>query len=406
MPIYSYIAKSLKGEEKSGTLEVKDKHYLAKILKKQGFILIRAERQDKKEKKKISEISIPLFSGVSLTEKIMFTRNLQVMVGAGLSLPRALETLTLQAKNKKFKKALSGIKEEIIKGKNFSDALKNYPDIFSGLFQNMIKVGEESGTLDEVLKILTRQMERENELKSKIKGAILYPAVIISAMIGIGILMLIVVIPNLAKTFEELEMELPVTTKFVIGIGTFLSEKWFLAVLIVAIFLLIFWRISKIPKAKKTIDAFTLKLPIFSPLIKKTNSTYTVRTLSSLIASGVPIVRSLEIVAGTLGNTLFKEAIIEAKEKVRKGEKLSDALAPYENIYPIIIIQMIKVGEETGETSNMLAKLADFFEEEVANATKNLTAIIEPVLMVVIGAAVGFFAISMIQPMYSMLGAL
>lgn len=407
MSTYHYIAKSSNGEEKSGTLEAKDTHQLARTLKNQGFILIKAEIE-KGEKKSFLQFGlgdIPFLGGVSLAEKLMFTRNLQVMIASGLPLPRSLEILSSQTKSKKFKKALLGIEKEVIKGNFFSDTLKEYPDIFSELFQNMIKVGEETGTLDEVLKVLSRQMEREHELKSKIKGAMMYPAVIISAMIGIGILMLIMVIPKLAETFEELEIELPITTKFVIGLGTFLAEKWFLAILIIIGFIFLFSRISKTKRGKSAIDFLVLKIPIVSSIVKKTNSAYTVRTLSSLITSGVPIVRSLEIVAGTLGNIYFKTAISEAAEKVRKGEKLSEALKPYQNLYPLIILQMIKVGEETGETSSILAKLADFFEEEVGNATKNLTSVIEPILMLIIGAVVGFFAISMIQPMYSMLGS-
>ncbi|GAI23736.1 unnamed protein product, partial [marine sediment metagenome] len=223
MPLYHYIAKSLKGEEKSGTAEAKDTHQLARTLKDQGFILIKAFLEKEKSKKERLDISIPFLSGVSLTEKMMFTRNLQVMISAGLPLPRSLQTLANQTKSKKFKRALLEIREKVIKGSNFSNSLAEYPDIFSELFQNMIKVGEEAGNLDEVLKILSQQMEREHELKSKIQGALMYPAVIICAMIGIGVLMLVMVIPKLAETFEELAIELPLTTKLVIGLGTFLA---------------------------------------------------------------------------------------------------------------------------------------------------------------------------------------
>jgi len=405
MPKYSYTAKSLKGEEKSGIAEVKDERQLSKTLREQGFILIKAELETAEKKRKF-KISLPFLGGVSLTEKLMFTRNLQVMVSAGLPLPRALETLASQIKSKKFKKALLNISEEIIKGKNFSDSLKAHPDIFSELFQSMIKVGEETGNLEEVLKILSQQIERENELKSKIKGALMYPAVIVSAMIGIGILMLVMVVPKLAETFEELNIELPFTTKMVIGLGTFLAEKWFLALLIMAVFFFFFRLALKTKRGKEIIDAITLKIPIISPLIKKTNSAHTVRTLSSLIAAGVPIVSSLNIVAGILGNIHYKTALLQVAEKVKKGEKLSDAMAPYKEIYPLIVMQMIKVGEETGETSDILAKLAIFFEEEIGYATKNLTSVIEPILMLIVGGAIGFFAISMIQPMYSMLEAI
>jgi len=411
MPKYFYTAKSLKGEEKSGVLEAKDIHQLSKKLREEGFILIKAETGTDLAKERKFALSWVVggwrpFGGVGLKEKMFFARNLQVMVASGLPLPRAIETLSSQTKSKKFQKALLSIKEDIIKGKSFSETLSSYPNIFSELFQSMVKVGEESGTLEEILKILASQMEKENELKSKIMGAMLYPAVIICAMIGIGILMLVMVVPQLAATFKELEIELPVTTKFVMGLGTFLVEKWYLVILILVFFIFFFLQTMRTKRGKAVIDALLLKLPIVSPIIRKTNAAQTVRTLGSLIASGVPIVRALEIVSGTLGNVYFKKAISEAAERVRKGEKLSEALKPYQALYSLTVIQMIAVGEETGETSSILQKLADFFEEEVERATENLAAVIEPVIMLIIGAAVGFFAISMVQPMYSMLQGL
>ena len=403
MPKYFYTARSFSGEGRTGILEATDEHQLASILRQEGYILISANLEEREKK---LEISFSFFAGVSLVEKMIFTRNLRIMIGAGISLPRALETLASQSKNKKFKKALISIAEEITKGKSFSDALSSHSDIFPELFISMVKVGEEAGTLEDVLKVLTNQMEREYELKSRVKGAMIYPAIIISAMIGIGILMLIMVIPKLAETFEELDIELPPTTRFVIFLGTFLAQKWYV-ILILALLLAIFLRIIlKTKTGKRIVDFLTLKIPIISPLIQKTNSAYFVRTLSSLITSGVPIVRSLEIVSGAVGNVYFQETLQEASEKVRKGSKLSESLRPYQKLYSPTVVQMIQVGEETGETSTILAKLADFYEEEVANATKNLSAVIEPVLMLLIGAAVGFFAISMIQPIYGMLGAI
>jgi len=410
MPRYFYTAKTFQGESKSGILEAKDKHQLARILRQEGYVLISADLDE--EKKPLTTFqekwwgALPFLEKVSLTEKTVFTRNLRVMIRAGISLPRALRTLALQTKSQKFRAALLDIVEEIVKGKNFSDSLSKYPDIFSELFQNMAKVGEEAGTLEEVLKILTRQMEREGELKSKIKGAMIYPAVIILTMIGIGILMMVMVVPKLAETFEELAIELPLTTQLIIGISFFLLERWYLFLGLVLVLVFLFQAILKTKKGKKFFDNLTLKIPIISPIIKKTNSAYTVRTLGSLISSGVPIVRSLEVTSRTLGNLYFKEAMEKTAEEVRKGAKLSESLRPYENIYSPLVIQMIEVGEETGQTSDILEKLAEFFEEEVTNATKNLAAVIEPVLMLIVGATVGFFAISMIQPMYSMLGAI
>jgi type IV pilus assembly protein PilC len=249
-------------------------------------------------------------------------------------------------------------------------------------------------------------MERQNEMKSKIIGALIYPAVIIMAMLGIGFLMLIMVVPQLAKTFDELGAELPPTTKVIIFIGTFLANYWYLLPLIILVLVILLRRILKTKSGKRIFDALTLKIPIISSLIKKTNSASMVRTLSSLITAGVPIVRSLEIISGAMGNIFYKEAMIDAAEEVRKGSKFSEVLMKYENIFSSLVVQMIAVGEETGQTSDILGNLADFYEEEVTNSAKNLTSAIEPIIMLIIGGAVGFFAISMIQPMYGMLGSL
>jgi len=405
MSRYNYIAKTLQGKSRSGILEAEDEHELARILRKEGSILIKASSEEEKHKKKFL-ITVPFLDRVSLTEKIMFARNLRVMIAAGVALPRTLRILADQTKNKKFRKTILKIREEIIKGKAFSEDLGKYPNIFSELFVSMVKVGEETGTLEEVLKVLTQQMEKEHEIKSRIKGAMIYPAVIIFAMVCIGVLMLIIVIPKLSAVFSELGVDLPLTTKIVIAIGTFLSKFWFLLPIGILVFLFLLRVILKTKTGKLVFDTFVLKIPVISSIVKKTNSAHTVRTLSSLIAAGVPIVRSLEIVSGTLGNVHYRKAMSEAAERVKKGAKLAEILKRYENIYPTLVIQMIEVGEETGKTSDVLEKLAEFFEEEVANATKNLSAVIEPVLMLIVGAVVGFFAISMIQPIYSMVGTL
>jgi len=402
MPKYSFLAKSLEGKTEKGILEAKDEFELAKFLKEKGLILIKAEKEREKGKLKISFLPF----GIPLSEKIFFTRNLKVMISAGVSLPRAILSLSEQTKNKEFKSALKKISEMIVKGEKFSDALSTFPQIFNEFYQNMIKVAEETGKLEEVLEILARQMERENELKSKIKGAMIYPAVIVFALIGVGILMLVMVVPKLAETFKELGVELPLTTKIVIFLGTFL-EKNFLVLFFSLIFLIfLFFQILKTKTGKRIFDKISLSLPIFSSLVKKTNSAFTARALSSLISAGVSLPRALEITANTLGNVFYKNALLICAEKVKKGGKLSESLKAYQKIYPLTLISMVEVGEETGETSEVLSKIAQFYENEVADAAKNLTSVIEPILMLIIGAVVGFFAISMVQPMYSMLGAI
>jgi len=404
MPQYFYIAKSLTGEEKSGFLEAMNQAELARILRQEGFILVRTITNQQADSRFFKFFS--LRRRVSLTEKLLFTRNLQVMIGAGFVLPRALQVLAFQTKNKKFQKILLNITQEIIKGKSFSDCLANYPEVFSELFQNMIKLGEESGSLDEVLAVLTRQLEKEKELGSKIKSAFIYPTIIFLIMIIIGILMLVLVVPKLAETFAELNISLPLTTRLVIGLGNFLVTQWYWVVFVGFLLFLFCQLILKTKLGKKVVDAVVLKIPVISSLVKKINSSRTMRSLGSLIEAGVPLVRSLEITANVLSNSYYRQPLLVASEEVKKGKKLSEIISSYQNIYSPLFIEIIRVGEETGETASVLTKLADFLEEEVAYATKNLTSVVEPFLILLVGVAIGFFAISLVQPMYSMLEAL
>jgi len=402
MPKYFYSATSFKGDPTTGTLEAKDEHELAKELRKKGHILISAHEEKKKSKLQI----IQNLQGVTLKEKLFFTRNLRLMVRAGISLPKALEIVSAQTENKRFQNALLRIKDEVIKGKKLSESLRSYPGIFSDLFCNMVETGEETGNLEEVLKNLTNQMERTYELKSRVKNAMIYPAVIIVAMVGIGILMLVMVVPKISDTFEELGIELPLTTRIVLMSADLVINYWYLAVVAVAILGLLLRKAIQSRGKNKFIDKIILKIPVISKIVRETNIAYTSRTLSALINSGVPIVKSLEIISTTLNNYYFKEAIFTSAGEVKKGNKLSEALKKFPKVYPVTFSEMIAIGEETGETGNILEKIADFSESEVENLTKNLSSVIEPVIMIVVGTAIGFFAVSMIQPMYSMLGSI
>lgn len=407
MPVYLYTAIDGAGEKIEGSETAENETQLAKILHEKGYLLTKAKTDDgKKKRSAFSFSSFQNFRGVSITDKLMFTRNLQVMVEAGIPLPRALEVLAQQTEKRRFKTVLLEVQKMVVEGKTFSEALAEYPKIFSDLFVNMVKVGEESGTLDTVIEQLMLQLEQEHEVKSKVMGALLYPAVILTAMTGIGALMLIVVVPQLAKVFDELGVELPLTTRFVVAFGVLLAEWWYIMfpAFILGIGGLV--RLWKTKPGKRLVDTVILKVPVFSGIVRKANAALMTRTLSSLIASGVPIVRSLEITSHVVGNVHFQDSLAASGKEVGKGAKLSAILEKHSHIYPVMITQMISVGEETGETGKILAKLAEFFEAEIANVTKNLTSIIEPLLMLVIGAAVGFFAISMIQPMYSMLSAI
>lgn len=404
MATYSYFAKSLEGKEEVGEVEARSEKEVAQILKAKGYILIKAEVVGEKKKRKFP--SLFFWRRVSITEKIMFTRNLRVMISAGVSLPKALSTLSQLVRSRIFKEALLKIAQKIEKGESLSKSLAEFPNIFSELFVSCVEIGEESGTLEESLKILTEHMEKEYELRSKIVGALIYPAVIITVLILIGALMLIIVVPKLKEVFLELGVELPPTTKFVIFLGSFLANyKFFLP--FVLLFAIIGFKMILATKTGKTVfDFLPLKIPIISSLAIKSNCAFIIRTLSALITAGIPLVRSLEIISNATTNVYYKASLKEAVRGVRRGIKLSEVLKKYPQIYPLLVHQMLTVGEETGQTAEILGKLAEFYEEEVDNATKALTSIIEPVIMVLIGGAIGFFAVSMIQPMYSMLEGL
>ncbi|MEM4270574.1 MAG: type II secretion system F family protein [Candidatus Pacearchaeota archaeon] len=386
-------------------MEASDRFEVARILRQQGYTIISCEEKAS-QKGDIKKLFSFFSRSVSSTDKVIFSRNLGVMVGAGLSLTRALGVLSKQTQNKRFKKIINELEDFVNKGKMLSEAMKNYPKVFSPLFVAMVRVGEEGGRLSESLKLVADQMEKDNNLIRKIKGAMVYPSVIIVAMILIGILMLVYVVPTLVSTFKELNIELPATTRAIIFFSDFFVNHFiFFITGIIFLFSLSIW-IIQTKRGKRIVADILLKIPLFSGITKKVNAARTCRTLSSLISSGVNIIDSLSITQDVLQNYRYKNVLERAKEEVQRGTLMSEIFKSNSNLYPILVGEMMAVGEETGKLSDMLLQLANFYEEEVENATKDLTTVIEPILMVIIGGVVGFFAISMIQPMYSMMGGI
>lgn len=403
MTNFYYIAKSFDGNTEKGVLPAESINQLSQNLKDRNLILIKVEKEGERKKINILNISLPSFN-VSLKEKIMMVRNLWVMLSTGLSVVRSFTLLANQTKNTKLKKALLSVKDEVSNGVGFSESLSKHPSIFSELFLSMVKVGEESGTLEDVFKILSLQMEKEYTLKSKVRGAMVYPCIILFVILGIGALMMIFVFPQLTTFFNSLNAELPIYTKLIIWLGNFIIEKWYFIILFFVILGSIFWQGTKTKQGKYILDTILIKTPIISSLVKKNNSAIFIRSLSSLNASGVPLVRSLEIILGTVSNVYYKKAILESIEKVKKGEKLSVALKRYQDIFPFGAIEIIEVGEETGKSTIILKKLAEFYEQEVITIAENMSAIIEPLMILFLGGCVAVFAFAIIEPMYSVLG--
>ncbi|MBU4482176.1 type II secretion system F family protein [Candidatus Parcubacteria bacterium] len=339
---------------------------------------------------------------ISLKDKIFFTKNLGVMIKAGLSLGQALRALADQTANKKFKKILTEVEEKVNKGTSFAESLKNHPKTFNQLFISMVESGEASGNLEEVLKQLHRQMTRDHALISKIRGAMIYPAIVIMAMIGIGIGMIVFVIPKFMSIFEEVNAELPFMTRALMNISDFMVANGPLATLCLIIITAVLIKIFKTKKGKNFLHLIFLKTPILAPIVKKVNLARFSRTLSSLLKTDIPIVKAFEITARVLGNVHYKNALNDAREKIEKGEHIRQSLEKYNKLFPPVVIQMITVGEETGALDNVLDELANFYEEDVDQTMKNLPTIIEPVLMLVLGVGVGLMAVAVLMPMYSL----
>ena len=384
-------------------MEAKDRFDLARVLRKEGYVLLSCKQ---KTGKKRFDLSLQIFGGIPIAEKIVFARNLGVMITAGLSISKALDILGRQTSNKKFSGILRSIMENVQKGNSLSESMKRYPGIFSGIFTAMARVGEESGQLGESLKTIANQMDRDYAIRKKVKGAMIYPAVIIIAMVLIGIMMMIYVVPTLVSTFEELGVEMPLSTRAVIFVSDLLVENTIFFVFSSLIAVALTFMFARSKKGKRIIETVSLKIPVVSPLVKKINSARTGRTLASLISSGVNVLEALDITKEVVQNSHYKEVIEKAKINIQKGNPISESFKKETDLYAVLFGEMIAVGEETGKLPEMLYRVAEFYEEEVSETTKNMAAIIEPFLMVLIGVVVGFFAISMIKPMYSMMSGI
>lgn len=403
--LFSYKVKTNDGKILEGVLDSVDRFTLAHELRSRGHIPVSISEKKDGFSDDVSKI-FKIFSKVSIAEQVIFTKNLSGMLKAGLSLSRALSVLQKQTKNPMLYKIFEVLSNDINSGETFSFSLAKFPDVFSKLFVSMTKAGEESGNLSGALSDIGVNLEKSYVLNSKIRGALIYPGVILSAMVVIGVLMFAFVVPTLASTFKELGVVLPLSTRIIILFGNYFSQHLFSTFLII---LGVFWGIFSLFRSAfmaKYIDYVTIRLPVVGNISKELNTARTARTISSLLLSGVSIIRAVEITEDVVQNIYFRKILSEAKESVEHGTPFSEVFKAHSDLYPIMMSEMIQVGEETGKLSDMLLQIALFYENEIENKTKNLSTIIEPVLMIIIGAAVGFFAISMISPLYSVLNSI
>ena len=404
MPLYKYLYKTDKEEKKEEKREFANKGELYKAVRMENGVIISAEEV---KPSKVSFKFLAFHGRMRAQEVIAFARNLAVMIDAGLSVSRALLVLQKQSKNKKVIVILEDLSISVQKGDTFSKALKAYPEVFPDLFVSMVKAGEESGKLPDSLRVIANQLEKAHNLSKKIKGAMIYPTVIVTLMMVIGFILMVYMVPTLTEVFKGLEIELPLLTRVIIAISDFLIANFVLT--LATIFIIIGGSIYflRTQRGKHILDFVVLHLPVIGGMSKEINAARTARTLASLIASGVDIVGAIQITSSVVQNHYFKNLLNTAAEKVETGEPLSASLSDSKaNLYPVFVSEMLAVGEETGNMAPMLENIATYFESEIDQKTKNLSAIIEPFLMIIIGIAVGLFAVSMMLPTYSLVDAI
>jgi type IV pilus assembly protein PilC len=342
---------------------------------------------------------------VKLRDLVVFSRQFATMVDAGLSVVKCLDILQKQTRNSKMKEVIGEVKRNVAGGTSLTEALQQHPRIFSPLYVNMMRSAEAGGILDIVLDRLSTFLEKEQETRNKIKSAMTYPAVVFSFAMLMLVGLLFFVLPKFKGIFETMGLQLPLSTRLLLNSSGYMKSYWYIALVFMVGSVVLIKMISRTDKGRYAIDSAKLRLPVFGDLLLKTAVSRFARTFGTLISSGVPVLRALEIVSDTAGNRVVSETVVRARHSIKEGEKISTPLFG-SRIFPVMVTQMIAIGEETGRLDQMLDKVSNFYDDEVDNTLKSLTSLIEPLMIVGLGLIVGFIAISVISPIYSLVGSL
>lgn len=397
MAIFSYLAKDFQGNTHKGEVETVDEYQAALLLKRKRLIVISVKTKNEATKNFFNKI----FNRVSFADVVVVTRQLATMIQSGLVLSEALDILVDQQENKTFKKVLEGISSDIKSGIDFATTLEKYPDVFPPIFAKLVKAGQLSGKLDSILLELAENLEKDREFQSKVKGAMIYPVVVMTMMIGVMLIMIFFVMPKLLGLYTESGMELPLPTQIVIGFTKFMLNFWWSILLVIIIAVAAFRKFVSTPEGRLVVDRFLLKIPVLGRVIMLVGLTSFTRTFALLIGSGLSILEAIKVVSDLSGNTVFKNGFDLAYKGVERGLPFSTQILSLP-VFPKIVGQMIKTGEETGKLDEIMLRLADYFESEVDNALKNLTTLIEPIVLVMLGVGVGFLVVSIILPIYQL----
>ena len=401
MPIYVWSGKNKKGRVIKGEIEAADERIARVQIKRRN---IEVTKLKKKPKDLFENIS---FMQPKITKKdvVIFTRQFSTMINAGLPIVQGLTILAEQAENKSFKKVLKQITKDVEGGATLADALQSHPKIFDSLFVGLVAAGEAGGILDTILQRLATYIEKSEKLKSQVKGALVYPAVVVSIAVIVIAVIMIFVIPIFQDLFASVGKALPLPTQLVVSMSNFTKGNIHYMIGGLIIFVWLFRRYYRTQSGKKKIDQLMLKLPIFGEIIKKVAVARFTRTLGTMVSSGVPILDALEITAKTAGNSVVEEIILDARKSIAEGQTIAEPLSENE-VFPGMVAQMISVGEATGALDAMLAKIADFYDDEVDAAVAAMTSMLEPLLMLFLGGSIGGLVIAMYLPIFQMAAAM
>ncbi|MFP3910662.1 MAG: type II secretion system F family protein [Desulfobacteraceae bacterium] len=401
MPIYKWVGETRKGRTVKGELEAADEKTARLQLKRRN---LQVKRIKEKPKDLFENISF-LQPKVKKKDIVVFTRQFSTMIDAGLPLVQGLSILAAQTANPTFRRILQEVVRDVEGGAGLAEALGRHPKVFNDLYVNLVAAGEVGGILDNILQRLANYIEKAEKLKTRIKSAMTYPMVVVAIAIVVIAVILVFVIPVFEEMFRDFGSALPLPTQLVVDMSRFVKGHihYILGVMVLMGLLFKLYRKSK--SGKKSTDALALKLPVFGPLLKKVAVANFTRTLGAMISSGVPIIHALEITAKTSGNVVLEEVILEVRSGISEGQSIAEPLSE-NDIFPSMVIQMISVGEATGALDTMLEKIADFYDDEVDAAVDTLTSMLEPLLMVFLGGAIGGLVISMYLPIFKMAAAL
>jgi type IV pilus assembly protein PilC len=400
MPIYKWVAETRKGRSLKGELEAADEKIARLQLKRRNLTVKKLKLKPKDLFENVSFMQ----PKVTAKDVVIFTRQFSTMIDAGLPLVQGLTILAEQADNRTFRHILKQVTKDVEGGSTLAEALKKHPKVFDDLFTNLVAAGEVGGILDTIFQRLAAYIEKAQKLKSRIKGAMTYPAVVVCIAVIVISVILIFVIPVFEQLFSSAGSSLPAPTQIVVNLSRFFKGNIHYIIGAAILLFIAFKKYRGTEKGRKQTDALALKLPVFGPLLKKVAVARFTRTLGTMITSGVPILDSLEVVAKTSGNVILEEVIFEVRSSIAEGQPIAEPLSETE-IFPSMVTQMIAVGEATGALDSMLEKIADFYEDEVDTAVDALTAMLEPLLMVFLGGAIGGLVISMYLPIFKMAGA-